>query len=248
MSTAKNSSTHLNSLKLRAFIFYCFLALSVFFFTPLCLLPLPYQYRYGWFIRYWCRFNVWALKTICGVSHQISGLENIPKQGGVILACKHQSAWEIIGLIAILPMPVSFIYKKELIYLPLFGQVLFTLKMIPINRKKGSKAFSAICQHSQRYLKQGHVILIFPEGTRTDTHNKNPAYRSGVAKLAIKTQTPVIPISLNSGFFWPRNGFIKKPGMIDVLVHSLIMPTESCSTQQLTDLIKKTIEQSIKPS
>jgi 1-acyl-sn-glycerol-3-phosphate acyltransferase len=236
------------SLRLRALVFYCFMVLSVIVFTPLSLLPIPYRYRYNWFIRGWCRFNVWTLRVICGVSHQVAGLENIPTTGGVVLACKHQSAWEIMGLITILPMPVSFVYKRELIYLPLFGQVLFTLKMIPIDRQQGSKAFAAVCKKSKSYLTQGHVILMFPEGTRTSITDKNPTYRSGVARLALSTKTPVIPISLNSGFFWRRNAFMKTPGCIDVVVHPVISAKQldTLTAPQLTELIKQTIEQAIK--
>jgi 1-acyl-sn-glycerol-3-phosphate acyltransferase len=175
------------------------------------------------------------------VSYQVTGLNHIPQKGGVILACKHQSAWETFALIAILPTPISFVYKKELIYLPLFGQVLWTLRMIPIDRSQGSKAFKSVCEKGQSYLDQGQVVLMFPEGTRTAVGSP-PNYKNGVGRLSIAVQRPIIPIALNSGLYWPKKGFSKNSGIIRVVVGSPITPPLSNTPDDMYRLMSQVKE------
>lgn len=164
--------------------------------------------------RCWCKITLKILCVVCGVKHQIKGLENIPNEP-VILLSKHQSAWETFFLFYALPRNVSFVIKKELLSIPFFGWVLRMLRMIPIDRKKGLNAFKQLVKTGNERLREGHWIAIFPEGTRMPPGEKGH-YHQGGSMLAILTKMPVVPIALNTGECWPKSTFIKQPGTITI--------------------------------
>ncbi len=190
--------------------FVCFLAL-----------PLPYRMRYTITSR-WNVFIVWLAKVVCGIRYRVVGYENLPDQP-VILLSKHQSAWETIFLFYIMPRPLVYVLKKELMYIPLFGWALALLRMIPIDRSNGKDAFAQVARFGRMRLADGQWIIMFPEGTRTPVGSQG-RYKGGGARLAVETNTPVVPIALNAGECWPRNSFIKKPGLITVSIGKPISP------------------------
>jgi 1-acyl-sn-glycerol-3-phosphate acyltransferase len=139
----------------------------------------------------------------------------------VVVLSKHQSAFETIAFIAIFPKHLCFVFKRELLWLPFFGWALGMLNMIHINRSKRETAAISVANQGRQRLRDGNWILIFPEGTRTPTGSHRP-YRKGGARLAVATNASVIPVAHNSGRVWPRNSFLKYPGLVTISIGPLI--------------------------
>ena len=219
---------------LRSLLFMAILTVVTIPWACLCIIcaPLPYRTRYYVTSR-WNFFAIWLAKVLCGIRYQVKGFENLP-DAPVILLSKHQSAWETIFLIRAMPRPLVYVFKRELIMVPFFGWALGLLRMIPIDRSKGKDAFAAVVQHGRRRLASGLWIIMFPEGTRTQP-GKQGKYKAGGTRLAIETNTPVVPIALNSGECWGKNSFIKKPGLITVSIGKPIVP----DGEDPTTLVKK---------
>lgn len=177
-------------------------------FSPVLLLPERCFWPIG---RFWVRSTLWLHRTICGIDDEIRGRENIPS-GGFIVASKHQSAWETLRLVELLPRP-SFILKRSLLWLPLFGWYLKKAGMVPVDRGRGSAAIATMTEHARRAIREGRQIIIFPEGTRRPPLAP-PQYRHGVARLYHALGVPCLPVALNSGLFWPRRTMIHRPGTI----------------------------------
>lgn len=182
---------------------------------------LPYRQRY-WMIIRWNVFITYAAKYVCGIDWKVKGYENLP-DAPVILLSKHQSAWETIVYCWLMPRPMIFVFKKSLLYIPFFGWGLAMLRMIAIDRSKGREAMSQVIATGKRRLDDGQWVIMFPEGTRTSVGSQGK-YKAGGAILAIGTNTPVVPIAVNSGDCWPRNAFIKKPGTITISIGKPISP------------------------
>jgi len=211
------------SLLLRSLLFALIITVATIIWACACLFfaPLPYRKRY-WAVSRWNVFVIWAAKKICGIDYQIKGLENLP-DAPVILLCKHQSAWETIFFLSVMPRPVIFVLKKELLYLPFFGWGLALLRMIAIDRSKSRDAMAQVIATGKKRLADGQWVMMFPEGTRTAVGHQGK-YKTGGAHLAIGTGALVVPIAVNSGDCWPRNAFIKKPGRITVSIGRPISP------------------------
>lgn len=208
---------HQASLFLRSLLFMTIMAVATIIWSAVCMLvaPLPYNKRY-WVVSRWNVFIIWCAKTICGIRYEIKGAENFPDEPAIVLS-KHQSAWETIFLLANLPRPLVFVFKKEILYIPFFGWGIAMLRMIPIDRKQGKHAFKQVVAHGKRRLKDGQWIIMFPEGTRIPVGQAGK-YKSGGTRLAVETGACVVPIALNSGECWPKNSFIKRPGKVTVSV------------------------------
>ncbi len=211
------------TLFLRSLLFVLLMLAATVIWVWACLLaaPLPYNQRY-YVTGRWNVFVIWLARVLCGIRYQFKGYENLP-DGPAILLCKHQSAWETIFLLPNMRRPLVFVFKKEILYIPFFGWGMALLRMIPIDRSKGRDAFASVVERGKKRLADGQWIIMFPEGTRTAV-GKQGNYKGGGARLAIETNTPVIPIALNSGECWPKNSFIKKPGLITVSIGPPISP------------------------
>lgn len=190
--------------------FYLMISLWMIAASPLLLMPA----RFLWRVFYaWGRFNVAALALIAGTKLEVRGRENLP-DGAALIVAKHQSAFETISLFHFFRRP-TYILKRELMRLPVFGWFITKMDMIPIDRKGGSKALRAMVDKARSVLDDGRHIIIFPEGTRR-VPGAPPAYKHGVAHLYRELGVPVIPVALNSGLFWPRKSFWRHPGTIVV--------------------------------
>lgn len=177
-------------------------------FSPVLLLP----ERMVWPIaRFWVRSTLWLHRVILATDEEVRGLENIPT-GGFIVASKHQSAWETLRLVELFPRP-SFILKRELLWVPLFGWYLQRTGMIPVDRGKRSDAVQAMTERARRAIREGRQIIIFPEGTRRPPFAP-PEYRYGVTRLYRDLGVACLPVALNSGLFWPRRSFAHRRGTI----------------------------------
>lgn len=157
-----------------------------------------------------------AAKWIIGLDYEIRGQEESLSNSGVIVACKHQSTWETIALLCILKDP-AIVLKKNLMYIPIFGSFAKKLGMIPVERKKkgGARALKQMLEKAKEVLLAKRPLVIFPEGTRT-LPGEEKSYHSGIFTLYSQLHVPVVPVALNSGLFWGRRTFIKKPGTIIV--------------------------------
>lgn len=162
----------------------------------------------------WTKGIIYVQKVLCGIKVKVKGLENLPKKP-FILASKHQSAWETLYFYYLFT-DVVFILKKELFYIPLFGWYLFFVKMIHINRTKGARAIRQIIEGVKTTADKKRIVCIFPEGTRSLTHEKLPL-KPGIAAIHnALPNLPIIPVALNSGEIWPTRSWIIKPGTITV--------------------------------
>lgn len=187
----------------------------------------------GWLLPYrqrclianaWGATNLWFLKHLCGLGYRIEGLEKIPESGAIILA-KHQSAWETMALRALLPPEQAWVLKRELMWVPFFGWAAATVQPIAINRKSGSKAARQVIDTGIERLRQGRLVVIFPEGTRVAPGERR-RYGLGGALLAEKTGMPIIPIAHNAGTFWRRRDIRKYPGTVQVVVGDAILTAD----------------------
>jgi 1-acyl-sn-glycerol-3-phosphate acyltransferase len=136
----------------------------------------------------------------------------------------HQSAWETIALGVIVPLPQTWVMKKELLRIPFFGWALALFKPIAIRRSSGHQALHKVLEAGAERLRDGHSVIIFPEGTRVPP-NENKRFGFGAARLAALTGAPVVPIAHNAGYFWPKRFAAKVPGTIDVVIGEPIATT-----------------------
>ena len=200
------------------------LFILVLFFLP----PIP-RYRA---ITLWARMVIWLARVIVGIRYEVKGLENLPDEPCVVLA-KHQSAWETIAFQLIFP-PLSFVLKKNLLYIPFFGWGLALFSPIAIDRGAGREAMKQIEAQGKERLKTGFWVLVFPEGTRVAPGEKG-TYQPGGAWLAAKAGVPVLPVAHNAGRCWPKNAFIKRPGTITVVIGPAIPTAGRKATQVLAE-------------
>jgi 1-acyl-sn-glycerol-3-phosphate acyltransferase len=231
---------HRSVLFLRSALFLLLIVVATVVWAIACFgfLLLPYRQRY-YMITRWNVFVSLAARAVCGIRWEIKGLENLP-DAPVILLSKHQSAWETIFYCWLMPRPLIFVFKKELLYIPFFGWGLGMMRMVAIDRSKGRDAMAQVIQTGRRRLDDGQWVIMFPEGTRTPVGQQGK-YKAGGAILAIGTKTPVVPIAMNSGDCWPRNAFIKKPGLITVSIGKPISP-EGLSSAELMAQVENWIE------
>jgi len=171
--------------------------------------------------RIWAASSLWLLEAICGLRLEFRGLENIP-QGGYIIAAKHQSVLETFALVLHAP-DFAYVLKRELIFVPFFGWYLLAAEQIAINRSAGRNAIAVVSARAGKVLRSGRQVFIFPEGTRRPP-GAPPQYKFGVAKLYEDTRAPCLPVALNTGLYWGRRGFLRRPGVAVIEYLPVIAP------------------------
>jgi 1-acyl-sn-glycerol-3-phosphate acyltransferase len=169
----------------------------------------------------WGRSNLRLLRIVGGVDCEVRGREKIP-QGPIIVAAKHQSAWETFALLPLFDNPL-FIVKRELQWIPIFGWFMIKGRMVPVDRSAGSQALTAMAERARIELALGRQLIIFPEGTRRPA-GAEPRYKFGVAYLYAAEGVPCLPVALNSGLFWPRRSLKLRPGTVVVEILDPIAP------------------------
>jgi 1-acyl-sn-glycerol-3-phosphate acyltransferase len=165
----------------------------------------------------WGRVSVWLLRVVCGTRMEIRGLEHLGGrrlEGPLIIAAKHQSTWETFALLKLFD-DFTFIVKRELMWLPIFGWCMAKGRMIPVDRGAGSQALTEMTARAREEIRSGRQLIIFPEGTRRAA-GAEPRYKFGVAHLYAEIGVPCIPVALNSGLFWPRRRMLRYRGTIVV--------------------------------
>ena len=184
--------------------------------------------------RVWALTLMWSLKHIIGLNYRVIGRENIPA-GPAIICSKHQSGWETLALQEIFPLQV-YVAKKELFKLPFFGWGLKLAKTIGIDRSNRAQANTQLMAQGLARKRDGLWITIFPEGTRIPP-GRQGKYRQGGARMAQMFEMDLVPVAVNSGEFWPRNSFLKHPGVIDVVIGPPILPAGQ-SAEALTQALE----------
>lgn len=154
-------------------------------------------------------------KYILGLRYEVRGLENIPKDGAYIVAAKHESAYETFKLHILFKDP-AIVLKKELLKIPLWGKYLGKSDVIAIDRTSPKLAIQSIQDGANRVAAQGREIIIFPQGTRVspDLLVSERPYKIGIVRIQEATGLPIIPLAMNSGVFYPKGKWIKKPGCV----------------------------------
>jgi 1-acyl-sn-glycerol-3-phosphate acyltransferase len=185
---------------------------------PVLLAPRRVVMHFG---TIWSSGTLRLLAWTVGLTHEIRGAENLPK-GAAIIAMKHQSAWDTLALPVIFDDPAAII-KRELAWLPIYGWYVRRAGAIPVDRGGGASALKRMIARAAAAAAEGRLIAIFPEGTRTAVGARQP-YHPGVAALYTQLGLPLVPVAVNSGLFWGRRSFVKKPGRIIVEILPPIAP------------------------
>jgi 1-acyl-sn-glycerol-3-phosphate acyltransferase len=181
---------------------------------------LPYR-AIIWIAKSWGRVNLVLLRVVAGIDCEVRGREKIPS-GPIIVASKHQSAWETFALLPLFDNPV-FIVKRELMWVPIFGWLMRKGRMVAVDRGAGSQALIDMTERARVELADGRQLIIFPEGTRRPA-GAEPRYKFGVAQLYAAEGVPCLPVALNSGLFWPRRSIRLRPGTVIVEILDPIAP------------------------
>lgn len=203
---------------IRIFLFYLLLGTSSLLWCTLSFFIAPFlsfRGRYRFINVYWCRFALLLARVFLGIDVKVTGAENIPAQPCVIIS-NHQSTWETFFLSAHF-QPLSQVLKRELLYVPFFGWAMAMLRPIAIDRDNPKEALRQVASKGDKLLKENVWVLIFPEGTRVPYGQVGKFSRSGSA-LAVNADMPVLPIAHNAGKFWPKEGWGKRAGTIDLVI------------------------------
>ncbi len=165
----------------------------------------------------WARITLRALARLCGIDVALRGGEYLPQTGPALIAAQHQSAFDTLFWLTVLPCP-AYVLKQELVNLPLFGPLLTASGFVAVDRTAGAQALRKMVEECRTAIANGRQIVIFPEGTRVPAGQRG-VVQPGVLALARALKLPVIPAATDSGLYWGRNAFKKRPGTITVSVY-----------------------------
>lgn len=224
---------------LRSLLFHSLLWLATACLLPLLLIGLvirqPARNR---FLSVYARYVVWLLKVVTGLDFQVTGREHIPAVSSVILS-KHQSIWETFALQAVFP-PQTWVLKKELLMIPVFGWALQAAASIAIDRKAGTRSLREVIEKGTDRLQRGLWVVVFPEGTRTRPGQQGK-YNAGGVMLAVRAGAPVVPVAHNAGVYWPGSRFLIRPGTVQMVVGEPLA-TEGVKAGELNKQVEAWIE------
>ena len=175
--------------------------------------------------RFWARSVLGGLRAICGIRVEVRGHEHLPAEGPALLASRHQSAFDTLVWLAILPR-CSYVLKRELLRIPLFGRLIRPAGQIPVDRAGGAVALRGLAREAEAAAAAGRQIVIFPEGTRADPGVVLPL-QPGIAAIAARTGLAVIPVVTDSGRVWGRRAFLKRPGVIHIRLLAPLAPPDA---------------------
>ena len=208
---------------LRSALFFLWMALTVipWAIVSLLLSIVLRGTRLYWPTTRWLVLAIWGARVICGVRYRVHGMQHLPtardRRAAVLLASKHQSTWETFAYPTLMPHPLAYVFKRELLYVPFFGWAMGRLDMIHIDRSKRTEAWSKVAAQGRRLFAEGIWVIMFPEGTRI-ARGQRGQYKTGASRLAIDAGVPIVPIAATSARCWPRKSFLLRPGVIDVSI------------------------------
>lgn len=222
------------------FTAYLFLSVVVYGLTAVLVAPLPGKLSYRVAVA-WAGSVLSLLKVLCSLDYVVDGAEHLERDNCIVLL-KHSSSWETIAQFKIFPRQ-TWVMKRELLWAPILGWVLRGLQPIAIDRKAGRAAVEQVITQGRDRLEHGYWVMIFPEGTRVKPGQVKRYGISG-ALLGIASGRPIIPVAHNAGEFWPRRGWLKRPGTIRLIIGAPIQTTGR-DPRDLTDEVQRWIESTI---
>ena len=192
--------------------------------------------------RAWLALSVRSAQVLIGIRTRVTGMEHLPQdpQQGVVLLVKHQSTFETFLMPALMPRPLAYVFKKELLRIPFFGWSIGSLDMIHIDRSQRARAFAHVIRRGKELLGRGLWVIMFPEGTRVP-RGEAGTYQASGARLAIEAGVPVVPVAITSARCWPRKALVKIPGVVDVSIGRPI-PTAGRKSDELMQEVQAWIE------
>ncbi|MCW9035727.1 MAG: 1-acyl-sn-glycerol-3-phosphate acyltransferase [Rhodospirillales bacterium] len=193
---------------LMTFCIYGWSVIVVLAMLPLLLFPRGAMVKA---FTLWMKSLMWIMKVTMGITYEVRGMENLPKET-VIFASKHQSTWDTLFFYTLIDDP-AYVLKKELLSIPFYGWYLKKTKLISVDRNAGASALKQVIRDTNYALDHERSVVIFPEGTRSIPGEKS-TYQPGIAAMYKSATHPVVPVALNSGLYWGRRDFIKRPGKI----------------------------------
>ena len=226
---------------IRSAIFVVYMVVTVIPWAILCLVVSIFVRgeRLYWFVIVWLRMAIWGARAICGVRARVHGFDRLPGTS-VILLPKHQSTWETFAFPTLMPRPLCYVFKRELLFVPFFGWTMARMDLIHIDRSKRAEAWAKVAEQGRRYMAQGNWVIMFPEGTRTPRGSQG-TYKVGGTRLAVETGRPVVPIAVTSARCWPRKSFLLRPGVIDISIGPPMEPAGR-SADELMREVERWIE------
>ena len=205
--------------------------------------PLPHRIRYFFAVRCWAAANLWLLRVLCGVSWEAIGQGNLPDCPCVVLM-KHSSAFDTIVQTLLFP-PQTWLLKRELMGLPIFGWALSSMRAIGVDRSRGAKGIRSVVRQGRARIEQEALwVIVFPEGTRV-VAGEAGQYAPGGAMIATAAGCPVVPVAHNAGDHWPRRSATKQPGTIRIVIGRPLDSTRA-SARKLTEDAKNWIEDEVR--
>ena len=198
--------------------------------------------RIYWWCVGWLRMAVHSGTVILGIENRVTGMDNLPvgAKDPAVLLVKHQSTWETFVMPTLMPHPLAYVFKKELLQVPFFGWAMARMDMIHIDRSQRAQAFAKVVTQGQRLMSEGVWVIMFPEGTRIP-RGQVGQYKTGGTRLAIEAGVPVIPIAVTSAKCWPTKAFIKTPGVVDISIGKPIV-SEGREPEELMQEVQAWIE------
>jgi 1-acyl-sn-glycerol-3-phosphate acyltransferase len=222
------------------FTVYLFLSVAVYGAVALLFGFVSRQLSYSVAVA-WAGSVLYLLKILCRLDYVVEGAEHLDRENCVVLQ-KHSSSWETIAQFRIFPLQ-TWVLKRELLWAPILGWVIRGYRPIAIDRKAGRAAVEQVVAQGQARLEQGYWVMIFPEGTRVAAGQVRRFGLSG-ALLAIAAGRAIIPVAHNAGEFWPRRGWLKRPGTIRVIIGAPI-ETVGRNPRDLTNEVQQWIETTV---
>lgn len=207
----------LGSLVFTVFLFLWTGSYAIFFVLTAPFLSINGRFALA---RTWGSVLLVVLRWTCRLDYRVEGLEHLPP-GNHVALIKHASAWETFAQVVLIPNQ-TWVFKRELMWVPILGWALHLMRGIPIDRGAGGAAVRSVLQHGKARLAQGQWVVIFPEGTRMPP-GETRRYGVSGALLASESGRLVVPVAHNAGYYWPRRGVFKRPGTIRVVIGAPII-------------------------